>query len=215
MHRCTAPCTIGNSLDYLGGHSDASKAFQAALRADPGHVDAHINLGAALFCLEKHEEALGCFDEALRLDASRTGEVECNRGDVLRYMDEEGNEGERALGAYDRSIAASEAADRADGTDGADGTGGGCVGVHSRHCVSAMNKKGRLLVSLGREEEATNIFRDILLIDATHGSATHMLTALGGAGGGVGGKQGEEGGGVSTSGDGGEESAEQEAWRLM
>jgi tetratricopeptide (TPR) repeat protein len=168
-----------------------------------------------LFCLEKHEEALGCFDEALRLDASRAGEVECNRGDVLRYMDEEGNEGERALGAYDRSISASEAADWAD-------AGGG--GVHSRQRVFAMNKKGRLLVSLGRVEEATNIFRDILLIDATHGSATHMLTALGGAGGsaaapgvggGVGGKQGEEGGEVSTCGDAGQESAEQEAWRLM
>ena len=45
-----------------------------------------------------------------------------------------------------------------------------------------------------------------------------VIGGVDGVGGGVGGKQGEEGGEVSTcgdAGDAGQESAEQEAWRLM
>ena len=50
----------------LGGHKEnAIKTYQRVLRLQPNFVEAMNNLGLDLKSLERHEEALACFDDAL------------------------------------------------------------------------------------------------------------------------------------------------------
>jgi tetratricopeptide (TPR) repeat protein len=51
-----------------GDMEQAEQLYRQVLEADPGHADAHANLGVALLTTGRKQEALACFRQALRSD---------------------------------------------------------------------------------------------------------------------------------------------------
>jgi tetratricopeptide (TPR) repeat protein len=90
-------CCHAEALDDSGRYEDAVKAYRQALKIKPDYKDAWISLGAVL-CdkLEDHEEALECFENALRINYLDDF-AWYNRGNVLEQLERN----EDALACYD------------------------------------------------------------------------------------------------------------------
>jgi tetratricopeptide (TPR) repeat protein len=58
----------GNSLIAQSQYDEAIKAYDEAIRLDPGYATAWNNKGIALKKWGKYEEAVRAYDEAIRLD---------------------------------------------------------------------------------------------------------------------------------------------------
>ncbi len=70
-------------------HPEAIAAYQRALELDPGHADAHSNLGAIYFTQERWELARACFERALELCPLHS-EARLNLGMVCEETGHEG-----------------------------------------------------------------------------------------------------------------------------
>lgn len=76
-------------------YEEATRAYQAAIEADPGFADAHCNLGAVLYNRGDRERARGCFERCLEIDKAHV-EAHFNLANLL----EEAGHGEQALRHY-------------------------------------------------------------------------------------------------------------------
>jgi tetratricopeptide (TPR) repeat protein len=94
------------------------------------------NKGGSLATLARHEEALGCYDQALAIDP-RNAIIWNNKGSSLAALGRR----EQALGCYDEALA-----------------------IDPRH-ASALHNKGESLDALGRPEEALLCYDQVLAID--------------------------------------------------
>lgn len=61
----------GNALFGMGRYEGACVAYQAALRLDPTYAPAHLNLGAALANLGRHEESVQALEKAVDFNSER------------------------------------------------------------------------------------------------------------------------------------------------
>ena len=83
----------------LGGRdAEALVAYKQAIQLDPQYVFAYYFKGNALNKLQRYEEALAAYDEAIRLDQYVDAYV--GRGNVLRALERY----EEALAAYNEAI---------------------------------------------------------------------------------------------------------------
>ena len=92
---------------------------------EPGHLDAQINKGYALQDLDRHGEALDCFDKVIGADSSSM-EALNGRGDSLARMGRH----EEALGCFERMTEINP------------------------HSLAALNNRSTTLYDLGRYGEA-------------------------------------------------------------
>jgi tetratricopeptide (TPR) repeat protein len=100
------------------------------------------NKGAALKALDRHEEALGCYDKALVID-SRNANAWVNKGISLQAL----GRFEEALSCYDKALAIDPGN------------------------VKAWINKGATLDGLGRHEEAIGCFDKAIAIDPPNATA--------------------------------------------
>jgi len=114
----------------------------AAVRANPGSVEAWANLGLALAALERHEEAVSSFDKALAIRPD-LAEAHCSRAVALGKLDRH----DEALAGFDRALAI-----RPD-------------------YVEALYNRGVMLGHLDRHAEAVASYDRALAIDPAHAKA--------------------------------------------
>ena len=130
--------------------NEAVRLIGAALEVDRKSVSAHLNYGAALAALKRHEEALASYDKALAI-TPRNANILSNRGDTLCDL---GRPAE-ALASYEKAIA------------------------YDARCLSALVNRGILLRDLGRSTEALASYDKALAIDPKHAEAwSNRGTAL-------------------------------------
>ncbi len=89
----------GNLLAAEGKTAEAIEAFQAALRLDPNHVEARVNLGVMYVRLGRPDEAVAEYRAALALDPGHA-EANYNLGNALAGR----REFEEAIAAYQRAV---------------------------------------------------------------------------------------------------------------
>lgn len=75
----------GSKLLQAGNVQDALSCFQTALVAEPQNAILYLYAGAALHDLERHEEALACYSQAIRI-SPHLGEAHNNRGNTLMAL---------------------------------------------------------------------------------------------------------------------------------
>jgi tetratricopeptide (TPR) repeat protein len=59
-------CDLAVHCHQQGDLAQAEQLYRQVIKADPGHADAHANLGVALLTAGRKQEALACFRQALR-----------------------------------------------------------------------------------------------------------------------------------------------------
>lgn len=82
-----------------GGFADAIDAYRRAIELDPGHADAHCNLGSVFFNQGRREQARLCFERAVELQPFHV-EAHLNLGTYW----EDAAADERALGHYRQAL---------------------------------------------------------------------------------------------------------------
>ena len=140
------------ALAQLNKYVDALIWYDKVKRADVRSADLDYNIGNSLSALGKHEEAIGCYDEAIRKDPSSG--VYNNKGVSLAALSKH----EEAIGCYDEAI-------RMD-TDN----------------VNAYYNKGNSLSALGKHEEAIGCYDEEIRKDPSSGVYNNKgisLAALG------------------------------------
>ncbi|MFZ2832603.1 MAG: tetratricopeptide repeat protein, partial [Methanothrix sp.] len=68
-------------------HNESIKAFEEAIRLDPGDAESWGNIGNVLAGLGRFDEALEAYDRALQIDPDLAG-VWYNRGVLLKALKE-------------------------------------------------------------------------------------------------------------------------------
>lgn len=81
--------------------TEAARAYERAIEADPGYADAHCNLGSVRYNQSRREDARKCFERAV---AFEPGHVEANLN--LGALEEEDGRNERALRHYRAALEA-------------------------------------------------------------------------------------------------------------
>jgi tetratricopeptide (TPR) repeat protein len=85
-----AQCFLGCAFADVGKYLGAQEAFEAALRANPENLDAHVNLGLMFFSQQKFDSSLKHLEHALDLDPSlhllhlTAGHVRRMKGDYVK-----------------------------------------------------------------------------------------------------------------------------------
>jgi serine/threonine protein kinase len=100
------------------------------------------NKGGSLAALDRHEEAIGCYDQALAIDP-RHAAAWSNKGVSLAALGRR----EEAIGCYNQALA-----------------------INPRD-AAAWSNKGNSLAALGRHEEAIGCYDQALAIDPRHAAA--------------------------------------------
>jgi tetratricopeptide (TPR) repeat protein len=62
--------TLGWAYVKAGNPQSAVKAYEQGLLLEPANAELHAGRGVALSLLERHKEAMDCFNEAIRLDGT-------------------------------------------------------------------------------------------------------------------------------------------------
>lgn len=75
----------GSKLLQAGSAQAALSCFQSALAAEPQNAILYLHAGAALHDLERHDEALACYSQAMRI-SPHLGEAHNNRGNTLMAL---------------------------------------------------------------------------------------------------------------------------------
>ncbi len=132
----------GVAKHKLGQYEEAVTAYDAALRLDPGNVEALINRGAAKAELNRHSEAIADYNAALALDPDH-GVALANRA----YA-------QIVLGRYEGAIVDYDAVLRQDPDN-----------------VWALNNRGWVKARLGRYEEAIADYDAALALDPNNAMA--------------------------------------------
>ena len=79
----STPCTCSGVLrQQQGNGAEAARLIGAALKMNPRSVHALCNFGAVLNTLNRHDEALAAYDQALAVEPGHI-EALCKRGSVL------------------------------------------------------------------------------------------------------------------------------------
>lgn len=81
--------------------TEAARAYERAIEADPGYADAHCNLGSVRYNQSRREDARRCFERAVAVEP---GHVEANLN--LGALEEEDGRNERALRHYRAALEA-------------------------------------------------------------------------------------------------------------
>lgn len=108
---------------------DAADIIRRAVKANPGHPVAHVNLGVLLLGERQHEAAIASFDRAIAL-LPNYADAFCNRGLALQNLDRHAD----ALTSFEQALA-----------------------LDPRHAAACSNR-GVSLQALGRHEEALRAF---------------------------------------------------------
>jgi tetratricopeptide (TPR) repeat protein len=125
-----------------GNYEAGANLISAALRANPASVEAWANLGLALGALERHDEAVASFDQALAIKPD-FAEVLCSRAVALGRLGRH----DQALAGFERALAV-----RPDWAD-------------------ALSNRGVALVNLNRQAEAIAAFQRATAIEPDHPDA--------------------------------------------
>lgn len=91
-------CRIASKINAPAA---ALEQIQQAIAAQPGLMELHAHLGAALKALDRKEEAVAAYAQAIALDPSGSPEAHYNLGNLLRSM----RRHEEATECYRRAIA--------------------------------------------------------------------------------------------------------------
>ena len=90
----------GRRLQRTGRDREALAAYEAALRTDPGSIEAVLGRGEALVQLQRYPEALSCFDRYLAKGGSPDADVHQLRGLVRAKLGQYAG----AIADYSRSL---------------------------------------------------------------------------------------------------------------
>jgi len=168
---------LAGMLRHQQGRSvDGLRMVAAALKAKPGAADARMNYAVILLALERYEEALANFDQALAMGLD-SAVLHYNRGNALKGIERN----EEALASYDRALAL--APDLAV----AHHNRGSTLAVLNRHeealanfervldlkpelaeRISALNNRGKMLAKLKRFDEALASYDQVLALAPDH-----------------------------------------------
>jgi predicted O-linked N-acetylglucosamine transferase (SPINDLY family) len=141
---------LGVVQNQRGDFAAGARLLQAALRLNPRSAMTHLNLGNALWNLQRPEEALASFHYALLFKPDNP-EARLNHSLVLQEL----NRPEEALGGFERVLA-----------------------LQPDHPVALLNQ-GIALLGLQRYQEAIEVFNRVLTLHPDQAEAlAHRASAL-------------------------------------
>ena len=125
----------GMALREQGRSEEAIQAFDEVIKFEPVDADMWLNKGRVLMLLERSEEAIQAFDEVIKFEPEND-DAWLNKGLILMFLERY----EEAIQTFDKKL---------------------LIHPFSSDISSVLGGKGKSLESLGRHEEAKQVYTKV------------------------------------------------------